>query len=331
MADRPVHGGRLNAAARHWGIPREQWLDLSTGINPWGWPVPEVPPEIWRRLPEDDDGLEAIIRNWAQAPAQAACLTVPGSQAAIQALPRLRRPGRVGVPAPGYREHAHCWAAAGHEVVALSPEALEAQLEYLDVVVWIQPNNPTGARLSVSRLLKWHSRLARRGGWLVLDEAFIVGPDDDSLAAFVGQAGLIVLRSLGKFFGLAGIRAGAGLAWPGLGTALDQALGPWALSGPTRYVMAAALQDIPWQTTMVERLRTHSRRLQTLLAEHSLAPQGGTLLFQYVCHPEARTIAAHLARQGVLVRHFSDPAALRFGLPGGEDEWQKLQCALERL
>ena len=94
------HGGRLRAAAKTWGTPLDQWLDLSTGINPSGWPVPAIPEEVWRRLPDPDDGLEQLIRQWVGAPDGAACMALAGSQAAIMHLPRLRQPCRVGVPSP---------------------------------------------------------------------------------------------------------------------------------------------------------------------------------------------------------------------------------------
>ncbi|MBS7676289.1 aminotransferase class I/II-fold pyridoxal phosphate-dependent enzyme, partial [Vibrio cholerae] len=81
-------------------------------------------------------------------------------------------------------------------------------LDSLDVLVVVNPNNPTGLSLSPQRLLDWHSRLAQRGGWLVVDEAFIDVTPDLSLASHADQVGLIVLRSFGKFFGLAGVRLG---------------------------------------------------------------------------------------------------------------------------
>ena len=203
-----AHGGRLNRAAATYGIAVDQWLDLSTGINPRSWPVPHIPEAVWQRLPEADDGLDAIARDWARAPAAAGCVALPGSQAAIQLLPRLRAPGRVGVPSPGYAEHAHWWRAAGHEVVALAHDAVDEVLDTLDALVWIQPNNPTGLCLPRSMLRDWRERLAARGGWLVLDEAFADPTPEASLVADTGTEGLIVLRSIGKFFGLAGLRGG---------------------------------------------------------------------------------------------------------------------------
>lgn len=333
MKFRPLHGGRLGAAAQRWNIPLADWLDLSTGINPVGWPVPELPPELWRRLPEDEDDLQALLREWAGAPPAAGCVPVAGSQAAIQMLPRLRAPCRVGVPDPGYQEHSFCWANAGHQVLTFQSDSLESIVDRIDVLVWVQPNNPTGERLEVGRLLKLHTRLAAKGGWLIVDEAFCGGAvsGELSIAGHTTLPGLVVLRSVGKFFGLAGARAGAVFAEPALCSKLDSALGPWALSGPTRYVLACALQDHEWQAQTFLRLKDDSLRLAVLLRSSGLTPDGGTELFQYVRTTAAAKIAAVLARQGILVRLFDEPAALRFGLPGSELQWQRLTRSLATL
>ncbi|AZT82349.1 threonine-phosphate decarboxylase [Marinobacter sp. NP-4(2019)] len=328
----PEHGGRLNAAAKRWGIPRDQWLDLSTGINPNGWPVPDMPPEVWQRLPEPDDDLEALVRQWAGAPADAACVPVAGSQEAIMALPRLRVSCRVGVPSPGYREHGHSWSCAGHRVVSLDGAQVtgedESWLDNLDVLVWINPNNPTGETIEPDRLLRWHQRLQHRGGWLIVDEAFVDGRPELSLGFATGREGLVVLRSLGKFFGLAGVRAGAVLTGPALAERLRNSIGPWTVSGPARYVMGLALADDHWQAATAERLLADSQRLERLLAAHGLNGSGGSLLFRYFQHPRSAELADALARQGILVRQFDQPPALRFGLPGSETEWERLSQAL---
>ena len=327
------HGGRLNAAVKRWGIARQHWLDLSTGINPLSWPVPEIPAHLWQRLPEADDGLNEIIRHSYAAPARADCEPVAGSQAAIMALPRLRQPCRVGIPVIGYQEHAYHWRQAGHTIVSISAAHIHAEgdecwLDALDVLVWINPNNPTGERIPTATLLRWHARLQQRGGWLIVDEAFIDSTPQFSLCAHSGLPGLLILRSLGKFYGLAGVRAGAVLGDATIVQALRTLLGPWALSGPARYLMAQALQDLDWQAQTRARLLADSQRLAHILQSAGLSPLGGTALFQSVRLDTAAQLADQLAAQGVLVRAFAEPGMLRFGLAADEQQWQRLQSAL---
>ena len=319
------HGGRLIAAARRYGILLDDWLDLSTGINPLGWPVPPIPPELWARLPQEDDGLaEAACRYYGAA----RLLPVAGTQAAIQALPALRPPGRVGVAHPAYAEHAHAWRRAGHEVVVW---AGDSGLDGLDVLVLVHPNNPTGARFSAAQLLDWHARLAARGGWLVLDEAFLDATPEASLAPYCERRGLIVMRSLGKFFGLPGARVGFVVAASELLKALEEALGPWTVTGPSRWVARQALADEGWQAAERTRLAAAGERLARLLGEHGLTPSGGTALFQWLETPDAAAIHHGLARRGILTRRFDSPQSLRFGLPGVEANWKRLAQGLSEV
>jgi cobalamin biosynthetic protein CobC len=319
------HGGRLRAAAAHYGIPLEHWLDLSTGINPQGYVLPAIPDDAWWRLPQDEDGLGAAAAAYYGTPDT---LPVAGSQAALQALPRLRARCRVGVLHPGYAEHAHAWRNAGHEVVLLGVDEIEARLDECTVLVLMNPNNPTGAMFPPERLRGWHARLAARGGWLVVDEAFIEAVQQDSLAQAQMPQGLIVLRSLGKFFGLAGARVGFVLAHASLCDALRELLGPWAVCGPARFVAQAALRDHTWQSATRIRLLRDGERLAQLLGNAGLVPSGGCGLFQWVRCARAATLHGALAQHGILTRHFLEPDSLRFGLPAAEADWQRLAAAL---
>lgn len=322
------HGGGVHNAARRWGIPPHHWLDLSTGISPWSWPVPAVPEHVWRRLPEDDDGLVDICREVLALPSNADCLPVPGSQAALQTLPLLRPRCRVGVPAVGYAEHAQAWARAGHEVIPLAYDRIEATLATLDVLVCINPNNPTGKLTDSEMLLGWHQQLLKRGGWLVVDEAFLDATEGQSLAPLSDRAGLIVLRSLGKFYGLAGLRAGLVTATPDLCSQMAQRLGPWAVNHPARFVMAKALTDADWKQRQYQRITTAHQRLLTVLSDAGLQAEGDCGLFAWCKTDKANALAEALARQGVLVRLFPDVPALRFGLPGHDRGWAQLAAAL---
>ena len=316
------HGGKLLAAAARYSIEAADWLDLSTGINPAGWPVPVVPPEVWQRLPEQEDGLVDAAAAYYGC---TSVLPVAGSQAAIQALPRLRAASRVGVPHPAYAEHAHAWRAAGHAVAAWDAAM---GVDALDVLVLVHPNNPAGQTYSRADLLDWHARMAARGGWLVVDEAFIDATPTESLADVCPRPGLIILRSLGKFFGLAGARVGFVLAEPTLLAALNKLLGPWAVSAPSRWVARAALADTAWQQAARAALPAAGARLAALLRDHGLAPSGGTALFQWVRTADAAAWHEQLARQGILTRLFADPPSLRFGLPQYETDWTRLAAAL---
>jgi len=322
------HGGKLRAAANRYGIPLEQWLDLSTGINPNGWPVPTIPAAIWQRLPEDEDGLVTAARDYYQA---SSLLPVAGSQAAIQMLPKLRPACRIGLITPGYTEHAAAWLRAGHSVQALTSCNIDQHINELDVLLLINPNNPTGSCFEREQLLTWRRQLARRGGWLIIDEAFIDCTPQHSLASETGLPGLIVLRSLGKFFGLAGIRVGFVLAEPTLLQQLHEQLGPWAVSSPSRWVATQALRDHPWQQQARQKLPQQAQQLAQLLQSVGLTPTGSATLFHWVTTPETTEIHHRLAKQGILTRRFCEPSSLRFGLHADQTGLQRLEVALQQI
>ena len=319
------HGGRLRRAAQRYGIAHEQWLDLSTGINPISWCGIDVPRSAWARLPEDDDGLVAAAQSYFDVPQ---VLPVAGSQAAIMQLPQLRAPGTVGVLAPSYAEHALRWREAGHQVAPLALAECPSAAESVDVLVLVNPNNPTGERIARTQLLDWHTRLAARGGWLIVDEAFADADPEDSIVSCTRHEGLIVLRSLGKFFGLAGARVGFVLAAKEFLDVLEDRLGPWTLTGPSRVIAQHALADRPWHSAMRAQLHTQCARLTALLQGCGLPPAGGCSLFQWVPTLAAAEIHKALAREGILTRLFDVPRGLRFGLPAHDGEWARLELAL---
>lgn len=320
------HGGAVLTAASQYGIPDSQWLDLSTGINPNGWNVPYIPPEIWQKLPQRDDNLEQAAKQYLGA---TNLVPSAGSQAAIQMLPELKTICRVGFLFPSYAEHIHAWKRCGHQVVQFNEvPTLEENLDKLDVLVITNPGNPTGLVLTPQQLVFWWEKLRHRSGWLVVDEAFMDATNELSLATYTGQYGLVVMRSLGKFFGLSGARIGFVLAWTDLIEQLVERFGPWDISGPSRYVATLALNDIPWQQQTKINLSANSSRLQQLLEDNQLTVSGGTCLFKWVVTPQADILHEYLARKAILSRLFLEPLSLRFGLPGTEIDWQRLNTAL---
>ncbi len=323
------HGGNLFKASQKYNIKQQDWLDLSTGINPNGWPVPaSLPAKIWSHLPIENDGLLEAAQIYYDC---GDLLAVAGSQAAIQALPRLRRHSRVGILAPAYAEYSHAWRQAGHTVIELDSSTIDSALAELDVLVIINPNNPTAQFFSPSQLLAWHSQLSKRDGWLIVDEAFMDTTPEYSLIDKQPQQGLIILRSIGKFFGLAGLRVGFVFATPNLLAELAELLGPWPVAQASRYLTQLALSDTKWQEQQRQVLLQSSQRLNTLLTSCNLPPEGNCVLFQWVCTNKAEKWHEQLAHHGIFTRLFTAPLSLRFGLPSNEKEWQRLAQALENI
>jgi cobalamin biosynthesis protein CobC len=323
------HGGDLDAARRRFPGAPEPFIDLSTGINPYPYPVPRLAADVFARLPEPAD-LGRLARAAAcayGAPSEAHVVPVPGTQIALPIVAGLVPPGRALVLTPGYAEHARAAALAGHRVEATSrlDECSAATL-----VIIGNPNNPDGRLFARSDLLALAAELRGRRGLLVVDEAFMdVGPPGSSLAPDVDGANIIVLRSFGKFFGLAGMRLGFALAPPPLARKIAAALGPWAVSGPALAVGTKALADTAWIERTRARLDTSAQRLDAILADLALPLVGGTSLFRLVQTPAANALFQHLGEAGIWVRAFAEnPKWLRFGLPGNEAAWKRLKAAL---
>ncbi|ACJ01217.1 threonine-phosphate decarboxylase CobD [Rhodospirillum centenum] len=310
------HGGDLDTARRTWPDAPGPWIDLSTGINPWPFPVGPLEPESWTRLP--GAAALAALRHAAArrygVPDAGRVAAAPGTQALIQLLPRLRPPARVAIQSPTYNEHAHCWAAAGHEVTAVP--GIDALPDDTEVCVVVNPNNPDGRLHPPRRVLELAAALARRGGWLVVDEAFADTCPEASVAPAAGMPGLVVLRSFGKFYGLAGLRLGFVLADTALVAAVEAALGPWSVSGPALEIGRRALEDDAWTAATRLRLEAAAAALDADLAAAGLTVVGGTPLFRLVRTPAALALSGALAAAGLWVRRFPDrPDLLRFGLP----------------
>jgi cobalamin biosynthetic protein CobC len=322
------HGGRIRAATEEFGFPDAGWLDLSTGINPFAYPVPELRPEIWAQLPDSDlfSSARQSALAYFGAPPAAGIVEAPGSQALIQALPRIVLRSRVAVVDFTYTEHARCWRAAGHEVAEV--EGIEA-CEGASVVVLANPNNPDGRLVEQANLEALRQRLAAIGGLLVVDEAFADVAPDYSLAVHAGRPAMCLLRSFGKFFGLAGLRLGYALAEPPLATALESLLGPWRVSGPALEIARRAMSDRAWIDAARLKLADAVSRLDSLLAKAELKVIGGTDLFRLVEHAQAERLFIALCKAGILVRRFAlRPKWLRLGLPREEAAWDRLEDGL---
>ncbi len=312
------HGGDLDAAIARYGAG--EWIDLSTGINRRPWPVPEMPASDWTDLPRADARAALEDALAAHVGTRAPVVALPGAQAAIQMIPLLRPPGRAAVLSPTYNEHAATLREAGWRVEEpRDPSALDGA----DLAVVVNPNNPDGRTHDPAVLLA----LAGRVGLLVVDESFADPVPALSVAPSAGE-GVIVLRSFGKFWGLAGVRLGFALGDPVRVARMRALAGPWPVSGPALRIGRLALADRAWAAATAARLAAEGPRLDAAMARAGAAPAGGAHLFR-LYDADAGGLHDRLARQHIWTRVFpAHPRWLRLGLPGAEAEWRRLLAAL---
>ncbi len=316
------HGGDLHAAALRYGGAPADWLDLSTGINPIPYPVPDLPASCWTRLPGADRlaALEEAARRAYSAAEEAEVVAAPGASALIQAMPGLTPPGPVAILSPTYNEHAASFRATGREVIETAdpPDGVP--------LVFVNPNNPDGAVWTPGDA----RALAGRRPLTIADESFGDVTPEMSLCPYAGAEDLIVLRSFGKFYGLAGVRLGFAICGPETALKLRQALGPWSVSGPAIEIGIAALSDETWAEETRARLFRDAQRLNALMRQAELDVAGGTTLFRLVQTLHAAQLHDHLAQRQIWTRIFTYRRDwLRIAPPGPEADWARLEAALK--
>jgi len=323
----PRHGGDIEAFGLAHPHATRPLIDLSTGINPSAY-EPTIAPDWMTRLPgkaEENACLTAFASYAGVDPAHV-CL-MPGTQAIISGLPHLFGPDRVAVLAPTYGEHTLSWQSAGHSVsFCAASEVMRADAE---IIVVTNPNNPDGHSFDPAQLRVLQKTQKARGGWLIVDEAFVDCAPELSVGARVEEGGLLVLRSFGKFFGLAGLRLGFLIGPPEITNALAKRLGPWSVSTAALHIGREAYADAAWIAATRASLTTRMDRLQAMLDPTLGTGIGGTSLFHLLNMEEAQRAGDHLAAHGIFVRTFPDmPNYLRVGLPGEAWQWDRLKTAL---
>jgi len=343
----PSHGGAIDKAAEKYGIAPQEWLDLSTGINATPWPISSFDPIHWQRLPLASEltALKQAAADYYGIPDIKHIVCAPGTQALIQTIPFWfadhGKRATAHIIGPTYAEHALGWKRAGlkTETVMTTPENRETAIADIlgspggrdDIVILVNPNNPDGGLIDQVTLTELARMATENGKWLLIDEAFMdCSPKHSICPKCHALDHLIVLRSFGKFFGLAGLRLGCAVMRPDLAADLTDRIGPWAIAGPALAIACTAFGDRAWQSGMRNQLCDDAKRLDALIDAHSdLALLGGTSLFRLYHGKNATGLANHLGTQGILVRLFDDNAdRIRFGLPGQEKDWQRLERAL---
>ncbi len=325
------HGGNLHQASARFGVPADGWLDLSTGINPVAYPIGSLAAEDWTRLPErvQEVRLEATAAAFYGLEDATRVVATPGTQAVIQALPWLVPATSVAILGFTYQEHAARWRQAG-ATVEIVDDLSDPRMASADVALVVNPNNPDGRLVPVEALLDLGRQRAADGRIVIVDEAFMdVLPPDHSVLPRLPDAGIAVMRSVGKTWGLAGLRLGFFAGPPALVDRLRDFFGPWSVSGPALRIGDRALADARWLAETIQRLEADCVALDAILSSAGLEPVGGTQLFRLVRHDEAGVFFDRLGRAGILVRPFpSRPDWLRFGIPAHATDRARLADAL---
>ena len=339
-----IHGGRLNAVAKFYQRPLEEWIDLSTGISPISYPIPNIPQNIWQQLPQTRDELiEAAQLYYGTENIS----VTSGSQAIIARLPDLylnytnRSSSQIDVwlPEVGYKEHERSWQNVGFNIKRYKHLPTCEELTLHAIIVVINPNNPTGELHQQHRLKTLLATVESLSGWLILDEAFMdVITANQSLIHLTTNKHLFVLRSIGKFFGLAGIRIGFLSAHPEWLNKLKQLSSPWEVNGPAQFIAEQALNDHIWQSKQRKQLIELSIKLEQLLTETFVDANNSVLknieirgcgLFKTLIHPQATELYEKFCHQGLYVRLCDENNALRFGIPD-QEQYKSLEKLLSQ-
>jgi len=329
------HGGRLGAARSLFPDVPQPWVDLSTGINPRSYPAPRASQRSRNRLPEPTElaRLEAVAAAAFGVTDPERVVATAGTESALRLVPQILDLKAAVIVGPTYGSHADAWTRAGALTETIGLQEAGAHAWRATCLTIVNPNNPDGRIVQRAQLLELHDSLAEHGGALMVDEAFAEVAPEVSVAAEAGAAAprLIVLRSFGKFFGLAGLRLGFIVAAAPLAATMRGLIGEWPVTSDALVAGLAAYADVRWMNRERAILQKSAQRLDGLLTLNGFELAGGTSLFRLARAADARERFARLLAAGILVRPFDfAPDLLRFGLPRGREQWRRLAAALGR-
>ena len=337
-----IHGGQLSKVAKQFAIPEQDWLDLSTGIAPFSYAIPTIPAKVWQDLPTISASLISAAQQYYRADF---CWPVAGSQQLIEKLPSLWNTKNSAIkandtkhaylPLVGYKEHQHAWFLAGYQL-HFYQETLPQHIHQNSVVVVINPNNPSTDTVTIEQLIHLKNHCQKQQALLIIDEAFadICEPEFSFVPHIAGDdvyQNVIVLRSFGKFFGLAGIRIGFVCTTEVWRDIIKENIGPWSINGPALFIAEQALQDTQWQAAQRQRLEKQSKDGQEQIKLHlpNTAIKANAL-FITVFLDNAASVYDKLCQQGVYVRLTDEQNALRFGI-GDAQQLERLVTALRAI
>ena len=321
----------VSIAAKRYDIELSHWMDLSTTINPNGYPIKDLPIDVFHRLPTNHDGnqLERIARSAYGVPNGAGLISAAGCQVLIQMLPQLKAHRHVAIVGPTNSSHSGAWRAAGHRVEEV--DSLD-NASRSDVVIVVNPNNFDSQYYSPAALKKLADRLYESGGLLIIDEAHMDAVTKKSFIKYAELPNVIILRSLGKFYGLSGLRLGFAIGSSRHLGIIREMLGPWAVSGPAIHIGCSALTDQKWHKQMRQDLEIQTTHLGRVLSSRHIKSIGCHPLFHLIEVVDARTLHHQLANRAIWTRQFEQfPTWLRIGLPKSRAHFKRLEASLDEI
>ncbi len=324
------HGGDLDRAITQYGGNRKDWIDLSTGINPYSYPVSNLvsslSSDFLRDLPD-----QQLIETTAQSARNAyqanfSGLPLAGAQQAIQLFPSIIEVGskKACILHPSYNEYEAQLQKAGWQITHC--HHLD-EMTGADCAIIANPNNPDGRQFLPTELLE----LAGIVGTLIIDESFCdLYPHLSVLPLTTEQhQNIIIFRSFGKFYGLAGLRLGFVFSHSKTLKQFESAAGKWAVSAPALAIGAGALQDENWRQQTMAKLTHDAKRLDRIAHQNGLHLIGGTDLFRLYQWDNAKNMQDKLAGHKIWSRIFSySENWIRLGIPT-DDSWERVQRALQ--
>ena len=318
-----VHGSVTLGELRALGLCPKDVLDFSANINPYG-PSPAVRAAV-RDAPfdcyPDRDCLE-LTAALAEFEGVAPERLLPGNGASeligLSALAFVKPDRRVLVLGPTYCEYARAaallggcvaeWVAREENNFVPEPEQIAGWLEAVrpHVVFLCNPNNPTGAVLPPETIAAWARRHPRT--LFVVDEAYL--PFATGLGSALSGENVLVLRSMTKDFGLAGLRLGYAIGDERTIALLRRVQPPWSVNTPAQAAGVAALRDTPYHQRCLELIAQAKQHLVAGLARLGFAPVPSATHFFLVRVGDGAAFRTALLRRGVAVRDCAS-----FGLP----------------
>jgi threonine-phosphate decarboxylase len=285
-----VHGGDVWQVSDELGIPASDLLDFSANINPRG-----LPPKAREQLARDASDArslsfypdpsarrlrEALSKRLAIDPN--AIVVGPGAESLLAPILRCLHPRRALVPIPAFSEYLHACEQLQIEFAPFPLQRTESfrtpverlcqhiQSESPDLVLLNNPHNPSGAMLDPHEVQRVLEAAASSSATLLLDEAFIdYVPHASLVREAVTHRGLIVLRSLTKFYGCPALRVGYTVAHPDTIRAIRSLLPTWSVTQLAMDALAEAFSDREYAEASLTENATERKRLT-----HSLSSLG---------------------------------------------------------